>query len=132
MNTAQEITIERLESGDVEPGNFDHRQHVKAAWLYLDRYPVTDAIARYSSALKRLTIKLGVPGKYHETITWFYMLVIAQRRAAMPAADWPGFRDANPDLFAREDNVLYRYYSRDALGSDDARESFVLPDRIAA
>jgi hypothetical protein len=127
-----ELSIDDLEQGQIEGASFDHEAHVYLAWLYLDRYPVTEAIDRFTSALKRLTTKLGVPGKYHETISWFFMLIIAQRRAGNAGNDWPNFKDKNPDLLSRNANVLNRYYSKETLATDAARRSFVLPDRFVA
>ena len=129
---APPISIATLEDGTIDPGAFDHSAHVYAAWLYLDEYPLLDAVARFSAALKRLTLQLGVPDKYHETVTWFYMLLIAERREVAQDNDWFVFCRSNPDLFCRDDNVLKRYYSSELLGSERARQSFVLPDRIAA
>ena len=77
-------------------------------------------------------VKLGVPGKYHDTITWFYLLIIAERRNRDGGDDWPTFRRANDDLFSRDDNVLGRYYSKELLASDEARNNFILPDRLVA
>ena len=126
------LSIDDLEQNRIEGGSFDHEAHVYLAWLYLDRYPLTEAIDRFTSALKRLTTKLGVPGKYHEIISWFYMLIIAQRRAGNAGNDWPNFKEKNPDLLSREDNVLNRYYNRETLATVAARRSFVLPDRLVA
>ena len=126
------LGIDDLEQGRIEGGSFNHEAHVYLAWLYLDRYPVTEAIERYTAALKRLTAKLGVPGKYHDTITWFFMLIIAQRRIACADVDWTVFKEKNADLLSRENNVLNRYYSKETLATDAARQSFVLPDRLVA
>jgi hypothetical protein len=126
------LTIEDFEQGRIDGGSFNHEAHVYTAWLYLDQYPVTEAIERYTSALKRLTLKLGVPGKYHDTISWFFMLIIAERRRGEARHDWTAFTVANDDLFRREDNVLNRYYSKETLATDAARCSFVLPDRLVA
>ena len=126
------LSIDDLEQNRIEGGSFDHEAHVYLAWLYLDRYPLTEAIDRFTSALKRLTTKLGVPGKYHETISWFYMLIIAQRRAGNAGNDWPNFKEKNPDLLSRDANVLNRYYSKETLATDAARRAFVLPDRLVA
>ena len=126
------LGIDDLEQGRIEGGSFDHEAHVYLAWLYLDRYPVTEAIERYTAALKRLTAKLGVPDKYHDTITWFFMLIIAQRRTACADVDWAVFKEKNADLLSREANVLNRYYSKETLATDAARQSFVLPDRLVA
>ncbi len=126
------LTIDDLEQSRIDGGSFNHEAHVYMAWLYLGQYPLTEAIDRFTSALKRLTLKLGVPGKYHDTITWFFMLIIAQRRIGNAGADWQNFKEKNPDLFSRDANVLNRYYSKEMLATDAARRSFVLPDRLAA
>ncbi len=122
-------SIEAFEHGDIEGGGFSHEAHVYVGWLYLNRFPVNEAITRFTAALRRLTAKLGVPDKYHGTITWFFLLIIADRRNS--GGSWSTFRQANADLFNRDDNILHRYYSRELLDSDEARQRFVLPDRLA-
>ena len=76
-----EVSIAAMESGDIDAATFDHESHVYLGWLYVREYPLTEAIGRFTGALRRLTEKLGVPGKYHDTISWFYLLLIAERRA---------------------------------------------------
>ena len=123
-----DLTIEAVERGDIDVESFDHEAHVLAAWRFIAEMPLPEAIERFSGALQRLTTALGVPGKYHGTVTWFYMLLIAERHR--PNEDWAEFRRANTDLFAPD--LLSRYYTPECLGSDEARRGFVLPDRIAA
>ena len=129
---APPVSIDALEKGTLDAATFDHAAHVYAAWLYLEEFPLADAIARFSAALRRLTATLGVPGKYHETVTWFFMLLIAERRAAGDLDDWFAFRRNNADLFGNAGDVIGRYYSSELLASERARRSFVLPDRFAA
>lgn len=130
--TTPDVTIAAFESGRLDPERFDHEAHVYLAWLYLEQFPVIEALQRYAQGLRRLTGKLGVPGKYHETITCFYMLKIAERRDESKG-DWPAFRKRNADVFARgESSVLHRFYSRETLASERARKAFILPDRMAA
>ena len=126
-----ELTVDAFESGTVDPDAFDHEAHVYVAWLYLERYPLLEAVDRFDAALRRLTIKLGIPGKYHATITWFFMLLIAERRDADPGSDWTRFRRNNDDL-VRDGKILRRYYDSQTLASERARQSFVLPDKLAA
>jgi N-formylglutamate deformylase len=132
MPARPDLTIDNLEASQIDAASFDHEGHVYLAWLYLEAYPVTEAIDKFSAALKRLTLKLGVPGKYHATITWFFMLLIAERRRNPSKLTWAHFKAANDDLFQKDDNVLNRYYSKEMLASDEARQIFVLPDRVAA
>jgi len=125
------ITVDAFEKGTIDPDAFDHEAHVYVAWLYLEHFPVPEAIARFDAALRRLTASLGIPGKYHATITWFFMLLIAERRNNGPDSDWIRFRRDNNDLVS-DGRILQRYYDSDTLVSDRARRTFVLPNRLAA
>jgi hypothetical protein len=109
---------------------FHHRDHVRLAWLYLQRCPPLEALARFTEGLKRFAAANGHPGLYHETITWAYLLLIRERLAE--GETFEGFAARNPDLFAWNPSVLDRYYERETLDSERARRVFVMPDRVAA
>ena len=126
-----DLSVEAFERGEIDSERFDHEAHVFVAWLYLERYPLLTAIEKFDTALRQLTLKLGVPGKYHATITWFFMLLIEQRRKDEPGSDWARFRADNNDLIANG-SMLKHYYTKETLQSERARQSFVLPDRCAA
>ena len=132
MNAAAKagLSIEAFESGSIDADAFDHESHVYIAWLYLERYSVSEAIARFTAAIKRLTESLGQADKYHETITWFFMLLIAERRSLTGACDWLQFRRCNEDVCASPGAILNQYYSRDVLASVQARQSFMLPNKL--
>jgi hypothetical protein len=134
MNAATNpgLTIEALEDGTLDAGSFDHEGHIYMAWLYLDQLNPADAIGRFTGALRRLTALLGVPEKYHATISWMFVLLIEERRSNSEHKDWLSFRRDNDDLFADGIDVMQRYYSKELLWSDQARQAFVLPDRLAA
>ena len=123
------LTIENFERGEVDAERFDHEAHVYMAWLYLREFDLAGAISRFDAALRRLTAKLGVPGKYHATITWLFLLLINERAGRNQS--WAAFRSRNPDLISDSKTALQRYYSDALLFSDAAREHFVLPDRLA-
>jgi len=127
-----QFTVELFEAGTIDVDAFDHAAHIYVAWLYLERHALPEAIQSFTAALKRMTTRLGIPGKYHETITWFFMFLIEERRRESSTSDWYSFRRENDDLFAKGDNsILNRYYKRATLGSDRARRSFLLPDRVS-
>ena len=120
--------IGQFEALDVVPSEFDHEAHVYVAWSYLRELDLLSSIDRYRSVLRRLTAKLGVPDKYHETITWFYLLAVAERAIGNAASDWDAFKRFNPELFQRNPSLIRHYYSESRLMSDTARQLFVLPD----
>jgi hypothetical protein len=127
--TAQgSISIEDFERGDVDAEQFDHEAHVFVAWSYLQKYELKESIARFCEALRNLTKKLGVEAKYHETITWFFMILIAERKAG--SKDWQTFKHRNADLFTTQPSIICAYYSSERLGSSIARSQFVMPDLL--
>ena len=125
-----EFTIESFEASDIDPDRFDHEAHVYVAWLYVSEYPLADAIARFDAGLRRLVTALGAEGKYHATLTWFFLLLIAERIA--PDEPWQVFKHRNADLVNDSKQLLSRYYSEEYLFSDRARERFMLPNNLAA
>jgi hypothetical protein len=122
--------IRVFEAGEVRPEEFDHEAHVRVVWCYLQQFPVAVTIARFTSALRALTARFGVPQKYHETISWFFIIVIADRVARSASRNWEGFRQENRDLVEKSSALLKQHYSSDRLNSTDARQRFVLPDLI--
>ncbi|MEW6323174.1 MAG: hypothetical protein AB1635_19065 [Acidobacteriota bacterium] len=124
--------VDGFESGTLANDAFHHADHVHVAWVYVGRYGMPEALARFAAALRRFAAAKGVPGRYHETITWAYLLLVADRRSACPGESWDAFAAANPDLLAWRPSLLDRYYTAETLWSDRARRRFVFPDRAAA
>ena len=120
--------VQRFEDCTLANAEFHHRDHVRLAWLYLGRYPALEALARFAAGLQRFAAANGHPGLYHETITWAYLFLIHERRAASPGGEtWEEFAARNADLLAWNPSVLDRYYERETLSSDLARRLFVMP-----
>lgn len=129
--SSPEAIVARLENLEHGPGEFRHADHVEAAWCYLTLFGLPEAIARYSRALRAFAAAAGHPEKYHETITWAYMLLVNERMGAGGEETWSAFRERNPDLFVWPGGALARYYTSERLSSDAARRRFLLPDRLA-
>jgi hypothetical protein len=120
-----------FESGTLPEEEFHHRDHVRAAWLLLQGAPPASALARFSSTLRHFATRLGKADRYHETITWAYLLLINERMERTGRGkDWPEFAEANADLLTWRETVLRSYYREETLRSDLARRVFLLPDRL--
>jgi hypothetical protein len=124
-----EELVRAFESVTLAGDAFPHEAHVRVAWYYLQRHPMLTALVRFRNALQRFATAHGVPGRYHETITVAYMLLIADRLAGSRDLSWPAFAERHPDLLVRQPSALSRFYSDEQLASDRARDVFVLPDR---
>lgn len=57
---------------------FHHAHHVRAAFLYLCRYPALDALRRFCESRMKFATANGKPNLYHETITWAFLLLIRE------------------------------------------------------
>jgi hypothetical protein len=115
-------------------GSFHHSDHVRMAFLYLRRFPPLEALGRFSRALEQMAAAHGKPDRYHETITWSYVLLIRERigrhaRDTGCPPTWDEFAAENPDLLCRKEHALKNYYLDETLGSEIARKLFILPDR---
>jgi len=119
--------VARFEDCTLPSSQFDHRNHVRLAWLYLQEAPLLDALTRFRNSLQRYAGSLGAAAKYHETITFAFLFLIHERMQRADFASFDDFAGANAELF---DRILSRYYSEDALGSELARRVFVMPDLI--
>jgi hypothetical protein len=108
---------------------FDHRQHVRVAWLYVTRYGMPEAINAFATALRRFADAKGAHTLFHATITWAYLLLIHERQQAAPADDFEAFAAANADLLRWKPSILDSYYTADVLWSDRARATFLMPNR---
>ena len=126
IDLEQQFSIEKFEAGQIDPEHFGHAAHVYVAWLYVNRYGADAALPRFDSALRRLTERLGVPDKYHATITGFLLTLIAQRVGDNDT--WSEFRTNNADLILDCRSVLSIYYSDSCLNSSAARRQFLQPD----
>ena len=107
---------------------FHHEQHVHVAWLFVREHGMPAALGAFSTAIKRFAAAKGAHGLYHQTITWAFLLLIAERQARCDAATWEQFTAAHPDLLIWKPSILSRYYSNELLASEFARRTFVFPD----
>ena len=109
---------------------FHHQQHVHVAWLFVRRHGMPAALSEFAAAIQRFAAAKGAHQLYHETITWAFLLLIAERQARIPAATWDEFAAAHTDLLVWKPSILSRYYSNELLASDLARRTFLMPDLI--
>jgi len=107
---------------------FHHAQHVQVAWMFVCKYGMPGALREFTDAIKRFADAKGATGLYHETITWAFLLIIADRQARKPAETWAQFEADNTDLLLWKPSVLNRYYSKELLASELARRTFLMPD----
>ena len=116
-----------LERGEIANENFHHASHLHVAWVYLsESSSVKEAASKMREALRRFASSAGKLEKYHETITLFWVHLLACGHAADSGKTLEEIVHANPGLL--EKNFPLAYYSAERLFSDNARALWVEPD----
>lgn len=116
-----------FERGEIANQDFHHQSHLHVAWVYLNESSSADQAAQKMAAtLRRFAAANGHPEKYHQTITRFWIDLLAHLRASHPGKDLSDILHVHPQLL--EKNFTLDYYSRERLFSDRARIEWVEPD----
>ena len=119
--------VERFERCVYRPEEFTHGRHLTVAAWYLEKDP-SSALARMREGLQRFLAHHGKQSGYHETITRFWMLLLARSLYVAPS-DWSLARRVTYVIGCFQDkNVLFAYYSRDRVLSEEARMGWLEPD----
>ena len=118
-----------FENGTLDPARFDHRLHLSVAWAYLQRDGFPEGALHFRKHLKAYVAKVGAEGKYHETITWAYLVLLNEELSlrSPPGESFDAMIERRPDLLDHRNGAIARCYSKSQLDSPDARRVFLLP-----
>jgi hypothetical protein len=128
LNTADLEFARRFAAGEVPPKDFDHKTHLRLAYVHLATHGPHAAVSTFREALLGFLRHHHIDaGKFHETITqaWLQAVWVFMERAG----DTEGSED-----FIRRSSVLHdprvmmTHYSKEVLFGDEARKTFVVPD----
>jgi len=118
-----------VESCEFPVSEFDHRAHLRLAYIYLVDQDVETAIQCMRATLLRLLQHVGVDpsAKFHETLTKAWVLAVRHfmvRTNTSESADQ--FINANPEML--DSKIMMTHYSAEVLFSNEARRAFVEPN----
>lgn len=110
-------------------GRFNHEAHLYVAWALLRELPALSALAAYRDGLRRLAQDMGLSGKYHETLTVTWVMLVLERLSGSQDEPWEAFIARHPELL--DARLPERFYAPGVLSGPEARESFVPPSSPA-
>jgi len=129
--TEEEIAavVQGFESCDTDKAAFKHQDHLTVAVCYLQELSVADATNKLRTALLRFVDHHGVDRKkYNETITVFWLEVVAEKLRSFPLES-SKVTKCNAVIEGLSDaGLMLEYYSAELLFSNRARGEFVSPD----
>jgi hypothetical protein len=119
--------VAAFEACAIDARDYRHREHLRLAFAMLRDADFGDGAARLRRALRAFASAIGAEAKYHETLTWAYLAIVAERMADHRTSF--ELLAAHPDLLDHR-ATIGRYSDLDAtLASPLARRVFVLPTR---
>lgn len=147
MDSVTEPVVKKFFSCTLPKQEWTHEAHLRVGLWHLLHYSPSESMARLRQSIKRYNVACGVENTdsqgYHETITRFYVLLIARFietniQLVNAIVTTPSNERVNIDLLANElikrygDRLLiFKYYSRERLMSRKARLEWVEPDLMS-
>lgn len=112
--------------------SWDHRTHLRIAWLYLNKYGRREGMKLIFSGISNFIRNSERTRKttFHETMTYFWVHMVHYAIVATynPTKDFKGFLFSNPQL--SDGGLFLEYYSKEVMLRDRlARTQVVLPDK---
>ncbi|MBC8405960.1 MAG: hypothetical protein H8E15_12080 [Planctomycetes bacterium] len=129
-----EQLIQKFESCELPFEQWDHRTHVKVAFLYLRAHDFETALQKMRTGVQAYNAANRVPEGplqgYNETTTHAFLrlinAVIIHYKDAFPTPSADEFCDTHPQLMSK--HVLRFFYSAGHRLHPDAKTQFVEPD----
>lgn len=117
-----------FEAGRIPPAGFDHRAHLRLAYVYLCGHDTESAYALMREGIQRFLARHGIDaGKYHETLTRAWMLAVRHFMVnSSQSGSFGDFVRQHPVML--DPQIMLTHYSRETLFSPQARAGFVKPD----
>jgi hypothetical protein len=123
-----ESLVRGFKDGSLPYARWTHQAHLTVALWYLHHHPRTEATRLIRQGIRRYNERHGNTKGYHETITLAWVAVISRFVADRAGESVSAHASALLRECADKDYLL-RFYTRPVLMSEDARRTWIPPDR---
>ena len=130
ISSEDQLFKDQVETCKFSVSLFDHRAHLRLAYVYLVQFNNTDeSVEHMKITLTNLLKHVGIEpsAKYHSTITKAWVLAVhhfLNKTELSDSAD--NFIEQHPEML--NSNIMLTHYSAELLFSEEARKSFVEPN----
>ena len=118
----------QMESCAFPASEFNHRAHLRLAYIYLTQNSTDGSAELMRDAINRFLVHNGVdPSKFHETLTKAWILAVHHLMDRTGNSTSAGeFIGSNSEML--DTKIMMTHYSAEVLFSDEARTAFVQPN----
>jgi hypothetical protein len=123
-----EAIVRGFESCTTAETDFPHRSHLVVATWYLRDTTVSEALRKMRASILNFLDHYHIEGKYNETITLFWIIVVERCLRGLDAT-LSLLERTNAVVEALSDSrLMFEYYSSELLWSEQAMREWVDPD----
>ncbi len=116
-------------SAELSNSSFHHGDHLRLAWLMVQRHGLVDAEVRVTAGIQNFAAANGHAARYHDTMTRFWVRLVAHAIASRPELqDFDAFLAAYPILL--DPTLPFRHWRREAMFTPEARAEWREPDLL--
>ncbi len=127
-----EAFVRAFEDGSLPKERWTHGAHLLTGACYVHALGQAGATDRMRERVKAFNVAVGgkntATSGYHETVTVFWIALLARLRNEYGGAGRSEFAHVAVARFAGWRQILAEYYSFDVIASEQARREWVAPD----
>jgi hypothetical protein len=109
---------------------FHHQDHLRLAWYITQHHDLASATDLITTGIRSFATHHGQATKYHETMTQFWIRLVAHLVKRRPdISDFATFLATFPQLLLKD--LPYQHWRHETMQSPAARVAWVEPDLLA-
>jgi len=128
VSAEMEQLVREFEDCTLKPDDFHHRDHLAVALWYEYKNSDSEPSDRFRASLLKFVQHNQLAHVYHETITLFWIKVVHHFYRNCENKESLAVLVEGISKEYGDHRVIYDYYSKDLLGSDEAKARWVEPD----
>ena len=114
----------------LNPELFTHEAHLRLAWIHIKEQGLEHALCSITDDLKRYVKHIGVPEKYHVTLTVAGIYAVNHFAQSSKSLSFKEFITDHPQLKSHFKELISSHYGFDIFTSHQARSEFIEPDLL--
>jgi hypothetical protein len=121
---------EKFANGTLNPALFDHKAHVRLAWIHISRYGLEKAIENMCAQIRRFAEAHGDKDKFNMTVTVAAVRAVNHFMLRSGARDFESFIKEHPRLIHSFRELLSHHYTTNILRSETAKREYLEPELL--
>jgi len=126
ISPADETFLAAFHAGQIGNHDFHHRDHLRLAWIQIRRLGLERASDAVVLSIRQFAARQGHADRYHETMTRFWVRVVAMGINRHPTLPFDDLLATEPHLLDK--TLAFAHWSRERMASDEARRQWMEPD----